>query len=174
MAILMKYCTLDLYEWMKTNDEFKKDYNPKRVISVFVPFLVNAVEQMRFKNIVHFDLNPENILRCNYIWKVADFIWTRGYNDPEVLQQKHGGLVVAAPRTDLFFVGVILNTIVKRTKMVQSTSFQALEYFFNNCWKRNSHWKSFMITQNNSILLILSLLHPTWWKSVASVIALVR
>ena len=92
--------------------------------SKFVPFLVDAVEQLRDREIVHFDLKPGNILQCGGVWKVADFDMaeyvsdgyqldvsprgTHGFTDPDVLQQEDDQLVIATPRTDLFSIGAIL------------------------------------------------------------------
>ena len=119
----MELCTTSLHDWMKKEGFTENGLNPERVISEFIPSLKKMVQQMRSKNIVHFDLNPKNILKCGGVWKVADFDdaeivknqkevsqrGTRGYTDPAVLE-KRGGL--ATPMTDLYSVGAILAKLV--------------------------------------------------------------
>ena len=115
---------LELY----TSKVSESGLDPDRVISQFVPFLSSAVEQMRSKNIVHFDLKPGNILQCSGVWKVTDFDaaeiilddetqhfsrrGTRGFTDPKILRA-NGGL--ATSKTDLYSVGVILYALFTGT-----------------------------------------------------------
>ena len=65
VAIVMEYCSSSLQGWMEERNIIKgHGLASKEVVRDFVPFLSSAVQQMRTKNIVHFDLKPGNILRC--------------------------------------------------------------------------------------------------------------
>ena len=126
VAIVMEYCTSDLYDWVLTwYPSHKFRVHPYTVLHDFVPFLSNAIQQMRAQQIVHFDIKTTNILRCGDVWKVADFdlaeyvidggrhVDSRGsrcFTDPDV--KKRGG-GIATPRTDLYSVGATLYTLVE-------------------------------------------------------------
>ena len=136
VVIVMEFCSMDLFAYLKGTSESKLSSNEVR--TEIVPFLVNAVREMRSKNIVHFDLKPENILLCNSKWKVADFGGSEyvqdeqfvlvspprgsdGYFDPRVKQQ--GAIfspvnpdVLVSGRyyfdSDLYSIGAILYVLV--------------------------------------------------------------
>ena len=75
-AIVTEFCTSDLESWMvekRVSGDFAKGLSSKEVMDDFVPFFLNAVQQMRAQQIVHLDLKPANILHCGGVWKVADF-----------------------------------------------------------------------------------------------------
>ena len=122
-AIVLEYCISSLQGWMNKEKVLGGDIPSEKVIDDFVPFFSGAIRQMRVKNIVHIDLKPGNILRCDGVWKVADFglaveindgqqirvspKGTPNYTDPELLETG-----IANSRTDLYSVGSILYELV--------------------------------------------------------------
>ena len=74
VAIVMEMCYNSLQDLMDIGFFQNGIVLPKDVISGVVPFLVDAIEQLRSKNIVHFDLKPGNILRCGKLWKVRQIL----------------------------------------------------------------------------------------------------
>ena len=63
---------MNLEDWMKENVP-ENGLTLEQVITEFVPFFSSAIQQMQKHWIAHNDLNPENILKCDNVWKVTNF-----------------------------------------------------------------------------------------------------
>ena len=119
------------------------DHVLKKVVDSIVPFLSSAVRESHANRIVYFDLKPSNILRCGNIWKLGNFHLTELLEDGQTRNSGEASDVV-----DLYFVGVIMYTIVTQTEYVQGSFLpdgtdEAMAYFIQQLLENNFSLQQF-------------------------------
>ena len=129
--LILEYCDIDLYKYIEI-------YNISNdMIEYFIKQLIDGLQHMVKKNILHRDLKPHNILiNKNNVLKIADFGFAREFDDNYMNSTFVGSPLYMSPeiilgnnydfKSDLWSLGIILYQLYMKKHPFHSISIKEL------------------------------------------------